>query len=159
MGKSNSWQSERLVASEVRHRNSEIHSRVNKFAQNLHVSNLAVKAEKKSLDPRSKHARRLAFRRPAGKVLYYSTSFYFAVIYSWSKVVAAELALTNAITLTSTNAIAINPPIGWLVTSPKSDSTPAIHHKLSFLVRFTLDSLRSGAVMHQPGSSEHCSCR
>ena len=39
---------------EVRHRNREIHSRVNKFAHNLHVLKMAVKAEKEGLDPRSK---------------------------------------------------------------------------------------------------------
>ena len=69
-GKTNSWQTEKLVAPEVRHRHSEIHSRVHKFAQDLHVGSVAVEAEKKSLKPRSKHARFLAFRRPTGKALY-----------------------------------------------------------------------------------------
>jgi hypothetical protein len=59
-----------LVAHEVTHRKSEIHSRVDKFAQNLHVGDLAVEAEKKSLNPRFKHARFLAFRRPTRKALY-----------------------------------------------------------------------------------------
>jgi hypothetical protein len=59
-----------LVAPEVTHRKSEIHSRVDKFAQNLHVGNMMVEAEKKGLKPRFKHARFLAFRRPTRKALY-----------------------------------------------------------------------------------------
>ena len=59
-----------LVAPEVTHRKSEIHSRVRKFAQNLHVGDMAVEAEKKSLKPRFKHARLLVFRRPTRKALY-----------------------------------------------------------------------------------------
>jgi hypothetical protein len=59
-----------LVVPEVTHRESEIHSRVGKFAQNLHVGDMAVKAEKKSLKPRLKHARFLVFRRPTRKALY-----------------------------------------------------------------------------------------
>ena len=56
-----------LVVPEVTHRKSEIPSHVGKFAQNLHVGNMAVEAEKKSLQPRSKHARFLAFRGPTRK--------------------------------------------------------------------------------------------
>ena len=59
-----------LVAPEVTHRKSEIHSRVGKFAQNLHVGDMAVEAEKKSLKPRSKRARFLTVRRPIRKALY-----------------------------------------------------------------------------------------
>ena len=59
-----------LVAPEVRHRKSEIHSRVDKFSQHLHVGDMAVEAEKKSLKPRSKHARFLVFWRPTRKALY-----------------------------------------------------------------------------------------
>lgn len=53
-----------LVAAEVSHRKREIHSRVDKFAQHLHVGDMAVEAEKKSFKPRFKYARFLAFRRP-----------------------------------------------------------------------------------------------
>ena len=53
---------------EVRHRNREIHSRVNKFAQNLHVLKMAVKAEKEGLDPRFKQVRFFALHRLRGKV-------------------------------------------------------------------------------------------
>jgi len=59
-----------LVAPEVSHRESEIHSRVRKFAENLHVGDMAVEAEKKSLKPRFKHARFLVFRCPTSKTLY-----------------------------------------------------------------------------------------
>ena len=58
-----------LVAPEVSHRKSEIHSRVGKFAQNLHVGDVAVEAEKKGLKPCFKHARFLVFRRPTRKAL------------------------------------------------------------------------------------------
>jgi hypothetical protein len=59
-----------LATPKVRHRKSEIHSRVGKFAQNLHVGDMAAEAEKKSLKPRFKHARFLVFRRPTRKALY-----------------------------------------------------------------------------------------
>jgi len=58
-----------LVAPEVSDWKSEIHSRVDKFSQHLHVGDMAVEAEKKSLKPRFKYARFLAFRRPTRKVL------------------------------------------------------------------------------------------
>jgi hypothetical protein len=69
-GKTKPWQTKKLVAPEVRHRNSEIHPRVAKFSQNLHVGNVMVEAEKKSLKARAKHARFLPFRRPTGKPIY-----------------------------------------------------------------------------------------
>ena len=59
-----------LVGPEVGHRNGEIDSRVNKFAQNLHIGNIAVEAEKKSLKSCSKRAGLLAFLRPTRKALY-----------------------------------------------------------------------------------------
>ena len=37
---------QKSASPEVRHRNREAHSRVNKFTQNLHVLKMAVKAEK-----------------------------------------------------------------------------------------------------------------
>ena len=55
---------------EVRHRNREIHSRVSKIAQNLHVLKMAVKAEKESLNPRFKPMRFFALRGACGKVHY-----------------------------------------------------------------------------------------
>jgi hypothetical protein len=60
----------KLVAPEVHHGNREIHSRVSKFAQNLHVVNMAVEAEKEGLEPCLKHVRLSVFRRPARRVLY-----------------------------------------------------------------------------------------
>jgi hypothetical protein len=53
---------------EVRHRHREVHSRVNKFAQNLHVLKMAIKAEEEGLDPRFKQARFFALHRLRGKV-------------------------------------------------------------------------------------------
>ena len=61
---------QKSAASEVRHRHREIHPRVNKFAQNLHVLKMAVEAEKEGLDPRFKQARFFALHRPRGKVRY-----------------------------------------------------------------------------------------
>lgn len=55
---------------EVRHWDREIHSRINKFAQNLHVLKLAVEAEKEGLDPCFKPVRLFALHRPRGKVRY-----------------------------------------------------------------------------------------
>lgn len=55
---------------EVRHRNREIHSWVNKFAQNLHVLKMAVKAEKEGLDPRFKPVRFFALSGACGKIRY-----------------------------------------------------------------------------------------
>jgi hypothetical protein len=59
-----------LAAPEIRHWHSKIQSRVNKFAQNLHVLKVAVEAEKEGLDPRSKQVRLFVLHRPRGKVRY-----------------------------------------------------------------------------------------
>ena len=59
---------QKSASPEVRHRHREIHSRVNKFAQNLHVLEMAVKAEKEGLDPRFKQVRFFALHRLRGKV-------------------------------------------------------------------------------------------
>ena len=61
---------QKSVSPEVRHRKREIHSRVNKFAQNLHVLKLAVEAEKEGLDPRFKQVRFFALHGAGGKVRY-----------------------------------------------------------------------------------------
>ena len=61
---------QKLTAPEVHHRHREIQSRVSKFAQNLHVLEMAVKAEKEGLDPRSKQVRLFVLHRPRGKVRY-----------------------------------------------------------------------------------------
>ena len=53
---------------EVRHRHREVHSRVNKLAQNLHVLKMAVKAEKEGLDPCFKQVRFFVLHRLRGKV-------------------------------------------------------------------------------------------
>lgn len=53
---------------EVRHRHREIHPRVNKFAQNLHVLKMAVEAVKESLDTCSKQVRFFVLHRLRGKV-------------------------------------------------------------------------------------------
>ena len=59
----------KLAAPEVRHGKREIQARVNKVAQNLHVLNMAVEAEKEGLDSCCKHARFCAVHRPAGRAL------------------------------------------------------------------------------------------
>src|ERR1035441_8512069 len=59
---------QKSASPEVRHRHREIHSWVNKFAQNLHVLKMAVKAEKEGLDPRFKQVRFFALHRLRGKV-------------------------------------------------------------------------------------------
>ena len=61
---------QKSAAPEVRHRHREIESRVNKFAQNLHVLEMAVEAEKEGLDPGFKPVRFVVLRRPRGKVRY-----------------------------------------------------------------------------------------
>ena len=63
-------EAEKSAASEVRHRDREIESRVNKFAQNLHVLKLAVEAEKEGLDPGSKRVCFFLLHRPRGKACY-----------------------------------------------------------------------------------------
>ena len=60
----------RSASAEVRHRNREIHSRVKKFAQNLHVLKMVVKAEKEGLDPRFKQVRFFPLRGARRKVRY-----------------------------------------------------------------------------------------
>ena len=57
-------------ASPERHRHREVHSRVNKFAQNLHVLKMAVEAEKERLDPGFKQVRFFVLHRPSRKVRY-----------------------------------------------------------------------------------------
>ena len=47
-------EAEKSAASEVRHRHREIELRVNKFAQNLHVLEMAVEAVEEGLDPCAK---------------------------------------------------------------------------------------------------------
>ena len=61
---------QKSASPEVRHRNREIQSRVNKFAQNLHVLKMAVKAEKEGRDPRFKPTRFFALHGACGKVRY-----------------------------------------------------------------------------------------
>ena len=61
-------EAQKSAAPEVRHRNREIESRVNKFAQNLHVLEMAVEAEKEGLDSCSKQVRLFVLHRPRGKV-------------------------------------------------------------------------------------------
>ncbi len=59
---------QKSASPEVRHWHREVHSRVNKFAQNLHVLKMAVKAEKEGLDPRFKQVRFFALHRLRGQV-------------------------------------------------------------------------------------------
>ena len=61
---------QKSASPEVRHRHREIQSRVNKFAQNLHVLKMAVKAEKEGLDPGFKQVRFFVLHRPSRKVRY-----------------------------------------------------------------------------------------
>ena len=61
---------QKSASPEVRHRHREIHSWVNKFAQNLHVLKMAVKAEKEGLDPRFKQVRFFALHGARRKVRY-----------------------------------------------------------------------------------------
>ena len=63
-------EAQKSAAPEVCHRHREIHSWVNKFAQNLHVLKLAVEAVKEGLDPCSKQVRLFVLHRPRGKVRY-----------------------------------------------------------------------------------------
>lgn len=63
-------------APEVRYRNREIHSSVNKFPQNLHMLDMSVKAEKKSLKPRFKALRLFMVGRPGGKVFNVTKRFF-----------------------------------------------------------------------------------
>ena len=63
-------EAEKSAAPEIRHWHCKIKSRVNKFAQNLHVPKMAVEAEKEGLDPCFKQVRFPALHRPRGKVRY-----------------------------------------------------------------------------------------
>ena len=63
-------EAERSAASEVRHRHREIESRVNKFAQNLHVLEMAVEAVEEGLDPCPKRVCLFVMHRPCGKACY-----------------------------------------------------------------------------------------
>ena len=58
------------AAPDVGHRHREVQSRVNKFAQNLHVLEMVVEAEEEGLDPSSKPVRFFVLHRPRGKVRY-----------------------------------------------------------------------------------------
>ena len=61
-------EAQKSAALEIRHRHCKIQSRVNKFAQNLHVLKMAVEAEKEGLDPCSKQVCFFVLHRPLGKV-------------------------------------------------------------------------------------------
>jgi hypothetical protein len=58
------------AAAEIRHADREVESRVKEFAQNLHVFEMAVEAEKEGLDSGSKQARLFVLHRPRGMVRY-----------------------------------------------------------------------------------------
>jgi hypothetical protein len=66
---------QKSAAPEVGHGKSEIQLRVNKVAQNLHVSYPAVEAVKERFDPGFKHTRFCAIRRPAGGALHVAQCF------------------------------------------------------------------------------------
>ena len=68
-------EAKKSAAPEIRHWHCEIESRVNKFAQNLHVLKMAVEAEKEGLDPCSKQVRLFVFHRPLGNVRYVAQCF------------------------------------------------------------------------------------
>ena len=59
---------QKSAALEIRHWHREIHSRVNKFGQNLHVFKMAVEAVKEGLDPCSKQVSFFVLHRLRGKV-------------------------------------------------------------------------------------------
>jgi hypothetical protein len=61
---------QKSAALEVRYGNCEIHLRINKFAQNLHVLEMVVKAEKEGLDSCSKQVRSFTLHSARGKVRY-----------------------------------------------------------------------------------------
>jgi hypothetical protein len=61
-------EAQKSAAPEIRHRHCKIQSRVNKFAQNLHVLKTTVEAEKEGLDPGSKGVCFFVLRRPRGKI-------------------------------------------------------------------------------------------
>ena len=59
---------QKSASPEVRHRHREVHSRVNKFAQDLHVLKMPVEAEKEGVNPCFKLVCFFALHRPGGKV-------------------------------------------------------------------------------------------
>ena len=61
---------QKSASPKVRHRHRDIHLRVSKLAQNLHVLKMAVKAEKEGLDARFKQVRFFALHGARGKVCY-----------------------------------------------------------------------------------------
>ena len=61
---------QKSAAPEVRDGHREIHPRVSKFAQNLHVLKMAVKAEEEGLNPGFKQMRFFALHGARGKVRY-----------------------------------------------------------------------------------------
>ena len=63
-------EAEKSAAPEIRHWHCEIESRVNKFAQNLHVLEMAVEAVEEGLDPCSKRVCFFVVHRPCGKACY-----------------------------------------------------------------------------------------
>ena len=67
---------QKSAALEIRHWNREIHSRVNKFAQNLHVLEMAVEAEKEGLDSCSKQVRFFVLHRLRRKVRHIGQCFF-----------------------------------------------------------------------------------
>jgi hypothetical protein len=68
-------EAEKSAAPEIRHWHCEIESRVNKFAQDLHVLEMAVEAVKEGLDPGSKGVCFFVLHRPRGKVRYVAQCF------------------------------------------------------------------------------------
>ena len=66
----------RSAAPEIRHADREIESRVNKFAQNLHVLKVVVEAVKEGLNPSSKQVRFVVLRRLCAKVRYVGQCFF-----------------------------------------------------------------------------------
>jgi hypothetical protein len=67
---------QKSAAPEIRDADREIESRVNKFAQNLHVLELAVEAVKEGLDPGSKGVCFFVLHRPVGRVRYVAQCFF-----------------------------------------------------------------------------------
>jgi hypothetical protein len=63
-------EAEKSAAPEIGHWHREIESRINKFAQNLHVFKMAVEAVKEGLDPCFKRVCFFVLHRPLGKVRY-----------------------------------------------------------------------------------------
>jgi hypothetical protein len=64
------------AAAQVRHRNRKIYSRVNKFAQNLHILKMVVEAEKECLDSCFKQMRFFMLLCPRARVRYVAECFF-----------------------------------------------------------------------------------